>query len=609
MSEPDKVLDELFPDLGFDPDALRKKYQYERDRRLRTDGEGQYVEVAGEFTPYADEDPFVESKLEREPLRIDVDVVVIGAGFSGLMAGARLKEAGIDNFRIIDAAADFGGTWYWNRYPGAQCDVDSCCYLPLLEETGYMPKEKYSFAPEIFEHSKRIGEYFDLYSNALFQTRVTELRWNEEQSHWRVSTSRSDDIRARFAIQASGPLSRPKLPGIPGIQEFEGHSFHTCRWDYDYTGGDFNGGLTKLADKRVAIIGTGATAVQCVPYLGQYARELYVFQRTPSSVDLRGNKPIDADWFKNLKPGWQRERRENFSAVFLGEPFEEDLVADGWTDLVKRMGIALLARAPDPSGLGMEEIGLRSEIADFQKMNEIRKRVDDTVESTEKAELLKPWYRQFCKRPTFNDEYLATFNRRSVHLIDTADTRGVERITSKGVVANGQEYQVDCIIYATGFEVYSAPSRRVDYQTYGRNGQSLFDHWSKGFRTLHGLAAHGFPNWFTIGINQNGLSPNFTEMFDDQAMHVAYIIGQVRKRGKTRVEVTAQAEEEWVQEIIKTTNVSRNAFLEECTPGYYNQEGDEASLQNMSYGPGINAFNRLIREWRSRGDMKGLSLS
>ncbi|MFU8814693.1 MAG: flavin-containing monooxygenase, partial [Pseudomonadales bacterium] len=288
MTSERERLHNLFPDLDFDPEALRAKYRRERDKRIREDGEAQYVEAAAEFAHYADDDPYA-SPVEREPLHLDIDVAVIGAGFSGLMAAARLKERGIDNFRIIEAGGDFGGTWYWNRYPGAQCDIESYCYLPLLEETGYMPKEKYSYAPEIFEHTRRVGEYFGLYDNALFQTRVTEVRWLEDEQRWQVSTQRGDHIRAQFVIQATGPANRPKLPGIPGIVDFEGHTFHTSRWDFDYTGGDHNGGLTKLGDKRVAIIGTGATAIQCVPFLGKYAKQLYVFQRTPSSVDLRGN--------------------------------------------------------------------------------------------------------------------------------------------------------------------------------------------------------------------------------------------------------------------------------------------------------------------------------
>jgi cyclohexanone monooxygenase len=601
----------LFPDLDFDPDALRERYRQERDKRLRHDGENQYLEAAENFAHYADEDPYT-AQTPRDPIQRDVNVVVVGGGFSGLMAAARLKERGVEDVLLIEAGGDFGGTWYWNRYPGAQCDIESYCYLPLLEETGYMPKEKYSFAPEIFEHTRRVGEYFGLYELALFQTRVKDAAWQEDRKRWRLTTDRGDVLDARFLIQATGPANRPKLPQIPGIDRFEGHSFHTARWDYEYTGGDHQGNLHKLADKRVGIIGTGATAIQCVPFLGKHAKDLYVFQRTPSSVDLRGNSQTDPEWYAGLKPGWQRERRENFAAVLAGQNFTVDLVADGWTDIARRIGLSLMNRRSDAGNLDMEEISLRSEVADFQKMNEIRARVDGEVSKAEAAEALKPWYRQFCKRPTFNDDFLATFNRDNVHLIDVSASKGVDGITEKGVLANGEEIELDCLIFATGFEITTSAHRRVDFDTRGRHGQSLYDHWGEGFRTLHGLSSHGFPNWFTIGINQNGLSPNMTAMFDDQAVHVSYIIDEVQKRGATTIEVDAEAEKAWVEEIVRLAGGGNAEFLEACTPGYYNREGQVGkgvSMQNSPYAPGINAFNDLLARWREAGTLEGMTLT
>jgi cyclohexanone monooxygenase len=601
----------LFPDLDFDPDALRERYRQERDKRLRDDGENQYLEAAENFAHYADEDPYT-AQTPRDAIQRDVNVVVVGGGFSGLMAAARLKERGVEDVLLIEAGGDFGGTWYWNRYPGAQCDIESYCYLPLLEETGYMPKEKYSFAPEIFEHTRRVGEYFGLYELALFQTRVKDAAWQEDRKRWRLTTDRGDVLDARFLIQATGPANRPKLPQIPGIDRFKGHSFHTARWDYEYTGGDHQGNLHKLADKRVGIIGTGATAIQCIPFLGKHAKDLYVFQRTPSSVDLRGNSQTDPEWYAGLKAGWQRERRENFAAVLAGQNFTVDLVADGWTDIARRIGLSLMNRRSDAGNLDMEEISLRSEVADFQKMNEIRARVDAEVSKADAAEALKPWYRQFCKRPTFNDDFLATFNRDNVHLIDVSASKGVDGITEKGVLANGEEIELDCLIFATGFEITTSAHRRVDFDTRGRNGQSLYDHWGEGFRTLHGLSSHGFPNWFTIGINQNGLSPNMTAMFDDQAVHVSYIIDEVQKRGATTIEVDAEAEKAWVEEIVRLAGGGNAEFLEACTPGYYNREGQVGkgvSMQNSPYAPGINAFNDLLARWREAGTLDGMTLT
>jgi cyclohexanone monooxygenase len=597
------------PDLDFDPDALREKYRQERDKRLRADGETQYIELSGDFARYADEDPYADPTFTRAPLSDEVEVAIIGGGFSGLLAAARLREAGVDDFRIIEAGGDFGGTWYWNRYPGAQCDIESYCYLPLLEELGYIPKEKYSYVSEIFEHSQRIGHEYGLYERAFFQTRVQALSWDEGLKRWHVRTHRGDDMKARFVVMALGTASRAKLPGIPGIEDFEGHSFHTSRWDYGYTGGDTTGGLTRLADKRVAIIGTGATAIQCVPYVGKHAQHLYVFQRTPSSVDLRGNKPTDYDWAKTLEAGWQRARRHNFADIVEGRPFQEDLVNDGWTDIFRSLAAGFPLAQSRSGEVTPADIAKTVELADFVKMNKVRARVDAHVKDAATAEALKPWYRQFCKRPTFNDEYLPTFNRPNVTLVDVSEAQGVERITKTGVVANGVEYPVDCIIYASGFEISTAFRRRIGFEITGRDGLSLFDYYKDGFRTLHGHSSRGFPNWFYIGIGQNGLSVNMTAMFDDQAQHIAYIIKEAKARGAVTVEPTPEAEEAWV-EVIRSVAVLNRDFQNACTPGYYNNEGGERSggLNGQTYTPGINKFNALLAEWRAQGDLAGLEL-
>lgn len=598
----------LFPDLDFDPEALREKYRAERDRRLRDDGESQYVEAASEFARYAHDDPNVKPGPDREPVNLEIDVAIVGAGFSGLVAGARLKERDIANICLIEAGSDFGGTWYWNRYPGSQCDIESYSYLPLLEETGYMPKEKYSYAPEIFEHCRRVARHYGLYDRVLFRTRVREVRWHEAERRWRVTTNRQDTIRARFVIQATGPSSRPKLPGIPGINDFTGHAFHTARWDYAYTGGDHTGGLTRLADKRVAVIGTGCSAIQVVPFLGEHAQHLYVFQRTPSSVDVRGNLPTDEEWFRRLAPGWQRARRENFAAVMSGQNVKEDLVNDGWTDLARLIRISMANRNPDDR-FSREEMELRVEIADFEKMNELRRRVEDTVTDRGTAEALKPWYPRFCKRPTFNDEYLDTFNRDNVELIDVSGSRGVERITGRGVVAGGIEYEADCIVYATGFEITTSAHRRFDFDTIGRDGKSLHAHWADGFRTLHGLSSHGFPNWFTVGMNQNVLSHNMTAVIDDQATHVAYIIAEVRKRGKQVAEVTKRAEDRWVGQVAAVARMTGTTkFLAQCTPGYFNREGKIGDRHLFPYTFGVNAFSMVLRKWREKKDLRGMEL-
>ena len=592
-------------DLGFDPNALRDKYRAERDRRLRADGNAQYVEIAGQFAHYL-EDPYVE-RVERAPLNDEVEVLVIGGGFGGQMAAARLREAGVEDIRIVEKGGDFGGTWYWNRYPGAACDIESYVYLPLLEEVGYLPVEKYSRAPEILRHSRAIGEKFDLYRGALFQTEVTAMRWDEDAARWTVETNQGDALRARFVIMANGPLHRPKLPGIPGVESFKGHSFHTSRWDYEYTGGDSNGGLTGLKGKRVGIIGTGATAVQCVPHLGEWAKDLYVFQRTPSSIDVRNNRPTDPSWAQSLQPGWQQHRMDNFNTLVSGGFASEDLVQDGWTDIIGN--ILLLARRKMEAGETVENPAELMQLADFKKMEQVRARVDSVVQDPETAEALKPWYNQFCKRPCFHDEYLATFNRPNVTLVDTKG-QGVERITERGVVVEGREYEVDCLIYATGFEVGTAFTRRSGYELHGRDGVTLTQKWANGASTLHGLLSRGFPNCFIMSNVQSGFTANFPHMINVQAKHIAYVLGETTARQARTVEPTADAEAAWVDTIVRTA-VMRENFLKECTPGYYNNEGapEAMTLKNGSYGLGPVAFAKVLEDWRADGALQGLDLT
>ena len=589
-------------ELGFDPGALREKYAAERVKRLRADANTQYQEISGQFARY-DSDPYVEPGFTRPALHEALDALIIGGGFGGQLAAVRLQEMGITSFRLVEKAGDFGGTWYWNRYPGAQCDIEGYLYLPLLEETGYIPRERYSFAPEIFSHAQRIGRHFKLYEKACFQTRVKEARWDEETGRWTVTTDRDDVFRTRFVIMSSGPLNKPKLPGIPGIEHFTGHTFHTSRWDYDYTGGDTTGGLHKLHDKRVGIIGTGATAIQCIPHLGEHARRLYVFQRTPSSVDERNNTPTNPEWAKTLKPGWQAYRNRNFTALLDGVQLEDDQVRDKWTSPLKKLS-DLLASQND-SALSGREKALLAEIADFQKMNEIRDRVSTTVNDPATAEALKPWYGQWCKRPTFNDDYLPTFNRPNVTLVDTHG-KGVDRVTGRGVVMDGVEYAVDCLIFATGFEVGTAYTRRAGFGMYGRGGVSLSDAWTDGMRTFHGFLSCGFPNCFHMGLTQTGLTANFTYMLDNQAQHVAELITLVNRRNAQSIEPTPEAEAEWVQLVTGPNMMTK--YQNVCTPGYYNGEGTnegQGFLQSV-YPTGALAFYDMLARWREQGDFAGL---
>lgn len=583
----------------FDEDALRRKYAWERRRRLRPDGIAQYVEVAGSFARFA-EDPWADRQHTRDPLTDTVDVAVIGAGFGGLLTAARLREHGVHSVRLIDKAADVGGTWYWNRYPGIACDVESYVYMPLLEELGYVPTEKYAKGAEIFEHCRRIARHYDLYRDACLQTEVREIRWDPIDSLWTISTNHGDAMRARFVSMANGYLQKPKLPGIDGITSFRGQMFHTSRWDYRYTGND----LEHLAGKRVGIIGTGATAIQCVPHLAKASQDLYVFQRTPSSVDVRANQPTDPQWAATLRPGWQQQRIENFQILTAGGHADEDLVADAWTSITRTLPV--MRQNTDEADPLQRARDL--ELADFAKMEQIRARVDALVADAATAAALKPWYGYFCKRPCFHDEYLQTFNRANVTLVDTQG-RGVERITEAGVVVDGVEYPLDCLIFATGFEVGTDYSRRTGFDLIGRDGVTLTDAWRDGVRTFQGLTVHGFPNCFIESIAQSGLTVNFPYLLDTQARHVAWTIAWALEHGATELEASAEAEAAWVATVLaRSTATAEKATT--CTPGYYNREGqaDAKTRQGSFFFGEPTEYADILANWRARETLDGLQL-
>jgi cation diffusion facilitator CzcD-associated flavoprotein CzcO len=590
---------------SIDKEALRRKYLEERNKRLRADGNDQYLRIEGKLAHYLG-DPYLP-RAAREPKTDHVTFAFIGGGFGGLVTGARMVEAGFRDVRIVEKGGDFGGTWYWNRYPGAQCDTASLIYLPLLEETGYMPTEKYAHAPEILAHCQRIGKHYGLYENALFHTEVQELVWDEARSVWIIRTNRGDAFSAQYVGIGTGPLHVPKLPGIPGIETFRGHSFHTSRWDYAYTGGDPSGALMdKLADKRVGIIGTGATAVQCVPHLARACKALLVFQRTPSSVDVRANEPIDSNWFSSIAtPGWQQRWLENFTANQAGGAATEDLVRDGWTDLSRRirdriMSLPQQERTPRAMLAAYED-------SDFEKMSEIRARVDAVVKDPDTASKLKAWYRQLCKRPCFHDEYLQAYNAPNARLVDT-DGKGVEKITERGLVVAGVQYRLDCIIYASGFEVGTELKRLTGFDVIGRGGVKLTEHWAAGMRSKHGIHVHGFPNAFLVHALQGAnLISNVPHNLSESAKTIAATIKHAVQIGAREIEVTRQAEDAWIALLL--SGAGRMLGSPDCTPGYYNNEGQDpgpAARLNVGYPAGAAAYFKYLDEWRNSGAFEGL---
>ena len=583
-----------------DPKATREKleavlarYREEREKRLRPDGTDQYRPLSGEFEAF-DRDPYADPDFSREPIADEVEVAIIGAGIGGLMAAARLVERGVTRLRVIDKAGDFGGTWYWNRYPGAACDIESYIYMPLLEETGYVPTEKYAKAPEIFAHCQRIARHYDLYPKALFQTLVTEVRWHDDDGCWHVSTNRGDTVRAKFLIMAGGILHKAKLPGIPGVEKFKGKSFHTSRWDYSYTGGSPTAPMDKLADKRVALVGTGATSVQVIPRVAEMADHLFVVQRTPTSVGIRANRPTDPVWAASLKPGWQTERMENFTRIVAGQEAGVDMVDDGFS--------RIFGRNPKALQISTDE----DQLIDLEMMEELRARIGDTVADPATADSLKPWYNQMCKRPCFHDEYLPAFNRPNVTLVDT-DGKGVERITEDAIVVGGVSYPVDCIVYGSGFEVGSSYKSRLGFEIYGRGGVSMTEAWAGGPGTLHGMLARGFPNLMIFDQLQGGIAINFAHLMTELANHASWLIAHCIEHGIDEIEPSAEAQEDWFNTLLGAIG-AQAMFYAQCTPGYFNAEGrmDPSAIRSIPYFGPLLDFIQIQRDWRADGTLAGL---
>lgn len=591
-----------------DPGALRERYRREREARIRDDGNAQFQELSGVLAHFRD-DPWAAPSVERGGVDEEVDVVVIGGGFGGLLAAALLRNSGVDSLRVVEKGTDFGGVWYWNRYPGAQCDIDASVYLPLLEEMNYIPQQKYASGAEIFEYCKMIARKYDLYKDALLGTEVSHAEWDEKSSRWAITTDKGDLLRARFLVTSPGGQHRPRLPGVPGLERFKGHVFHTSRWDYAYTGGDTSGHMTGLTGKRVGVIGTGATAVQCVPYLAETATHLFVFQRTPPVVGVRGQQPTDPEWAADLQPGWQRRRMENFLGILTGQDEDEDLVNDGWTHAMRALdpgsaGPAIHSGSDSPSA---ED---QSELADFQLMEQVRARVDQLLLNPETADQLKPYYRFWCKRPLFSDTYLQTFNRPNVSLIDTAG-QGVDRITENGVLAGGKEVKLDCLVLATGFDVGRGYLRTAGFEVVGREGVRLSEAWSKGPQTFQGFHSVGFPNCFFMGNTQTGINVNFVHSLWEQARHINYLIQTCRQLGGTSVETNSTAQDEWGAVFTERMHEFVR-FHMECTPSYFNNEGnpdDPNGILANRYPDGALAFFRLLERWRDSGSLDGLQIS
>ena len=594
----------------FDAEAVRAKYQQERDKRLRADANDQYLDTkSGKFASFG-KDCWAGPVQNREPVVEEVDVLVVGAGFGGILSGVKLRKAGVDNIRIIDKAGGFGGVWYWNRYPGISCDTESYVYLPMLEETGYMPSRKYVFGQEIRQYAESIVDQFELRDKALFQTKVVGMEWDNDSGRWVTRTDRGDIVKARFVIHANGPIDVLKLPAIHGISDYKGHCFHSSRWDYAYTGGtEHDHDLYKLKDKRVAVIGTACSALQLIPYVAKHAKELLVFQRTPYAVDRRNNQDTDENWFKNQPEGWHKNRVENFTQVTAGIYSEEDLVQDGWTDLARKV------QGATPTGEiefnHTEELDAIIEETDFQKMEEIRDLVSEIVKDPETAESLKPYYRRWCKRPGFSDEYLQVFNKDNVKLVDTQG-KGVTHMVEDGIEFDGTVYDIDCVIFASGYEVGTEHNSRTGYDPVGRGGLKLSEKFKDGWKSFYATQSTQFPNSLILALQQSGASANFMHTLDEQSTHATYIAAAALKRGVKSIEPEQAAEDEWTDEINRNKDANRE-FLEACTPSYLNNEGKvgertDHNIAAVQYAGGPLEFFRRVKEWRDEDELRGMKI-
>ncbi|AWB84444.1 flavin-containing monooxygenase [Corynebacterium liangguodongii] len=596
-------------------EELQRKYAAERDKRKAARGskEEDYVRLEKVIDPDA-QDPY-KAVEPREPLNDDVEVTIIGAGWAGLMSAAELRKSH-RKIRILDQAGDFGGVWYWNRYPGVMCDTASVVYMPLLDETGYKPTEKYAHGPEIFAHAQRIGRHFDLYKDAYFHTRVTDLRWDEAAKRWRITTNRGDEFTSQFVSLGLGALNVPRLPSFEGMKDFKGDWFHTARWDYSVTGGNPEGApLDKLHDKTVAIIGTGATAIQIVPELAKTAKKLLVIQRTPTAVDVRDNGPITYDWWDELtqQEGWQQIIYDNF--LDLVEEYKVgnfppegtvDLLDDGWTNI----GISFMEKIRSIEGeLTPEKIKAATIEWDDEMQQRIRDRTDEEIADKKTADGLKAWYRRWCKRPGFHDEYLETFNRDNVELVDT-DGQGVGRITENGVEVLGEEYPVDVIIYSTGFHYNRNASKDAFFDIVGRNGVVLRDKWKDGMLSYMGYFSRDFPNlFFQQSVQAAFLTSNVSQNYAEGSRALRAVVDHTLDAGKTTFEASQKAEEEWVHMIETEGEVADDP---ECTPGYYNNEGKEIGLEqkrSIGYPKGKKAFFDLVKDWRSQDELAGIEIA
>ena len=564
-----KTLPPAPPGATFNAEEQAKYREFKEARR----GAADYMAMEGEFAKYL-EDVYSAPPVEREALADECEVLVVGAGFAGLLLWYKLRDAGLHDVRFCEKGGDVGGTWYWNRYPGIACDVESYSYLPLLEDMKYIPTMKFASGFEILEYCQSLAQKSGFYDHCLFHTTVERTDWDEATGRWTVVTSRGDRMRARYVVLANGILTTPKLARIDGMESFEGRAFHTSRWDY----------TVDLEGKRVGIIGTGATAVQVIPEIAKVVKELYVFQRTPSTIDVRDQRattPEEIETWSN-EPGWALARRERLAMISSGRTAlkgNDDYLSGKVTDFKERKQYE--------TELAPNELIRRQLNSNFRIMEQIRARVDAIVKDPKTAAALKPYYPYGCKRPTFHDEFLPTFNLPHVTLVDTAPL-GVSSINAKGVVHDGVEYPLDVLIYATGFQWMATATFNM---ITGRNGRTLQEKWrSEGVKTFLGLHSQGFPNLFILSGPQGGGGQfNFTRGIEGHTDYVVWMLKTLQARGADIVDIKSEPEVAYAEHCREADLTTRP--LRDCL-SYYNGDG-AAEPGSLAYYGGPRKWHEL----------------
>lgn len=488
-----------------------------------------------------------------------LDAVVVGAGFSGMFAIYKLRELGF-SVRAFERGSGVGGTWYWNRYPGARCDAPSLQYSYQFSEALQQEwhwTEKYAAQPEILDYCNHVAERFALRDHITFNTTVSSIHYDENAALWQLSTAQGEQFKARFCVMATGCLSTTNLPNIPGIEDFRGESYHTGQWPK--AGVDLSG-------KRVGIIGTGSTGIQVITTIAEQVDQLFVFQRTPQFSTPARNEPTDPDYEAAIKSDYPNFRARNYRKP-LAIDIDLDPKGPKTFELNGEQRRQVFEQKWQEGGMSLalafRDLTLNRE-ANEAVSAFIREKIDEIVEDKDVAALLKPPHIYGCKRPCIDTGYFEVYNRDNVHLID-ASQHGIDKITADGVVVNGEEHQVDCLIFATGFDAIIGTLNRIDIR--GLNHRELKDKWEEGPRNYLGLVSNGFPNMFFVsGPGSPSVLTNMVATSEKQINWIGDCMAYMRDNNIDVIDASKDAEQQWLLEVQRA---AERTLWGACNNWYY----------------------------------------